>query len=223
MTYEIITDKKGPYFFEAKSKDGRFGWMAGAEEYVTVAARYVPSCPEELRNQEGDAVVYLQYPPSWISEELLADARDFRSAVSELKYARKKEAQEKEIEEMRLEKEAREAEISLAGQGVEMRVLRQDAGTRGECGRDPMAEVEIRVDGGDPLRFEIRNVFDFGVVINPLYPLAAGLEPGGIPNGDMWLDLTDKGWVEVRKITPEEDRALRYLGLAGLVPTGIRM
>lgn len=87
---------------------------------------------------------------------------------------------------------------------------------------EPYAIVEITVDGGAPLRFSCRNVFDVGYVINPDYPIIPGGESGGIYNNGKWQQF-DKGWYDVRDVTEEERRALNYLLLNPPISAWIRM
>jgi hypothetical protein len=51
---------------------------------------------------------------------------------------------------------------------------------RDEGGKTVCIEHTITFAGGKTLQFSERNVFDFGRVINPMYAVAEGLEPGGL-------------------------------------------
>lgn len=97
-----------------------------------------------------------------------------------------------------------------------VKILRKDAGTPGEKGREPFARVEI-IDPttGESGKFICRNIFDFGYVVNPLYPVAEGLEPGGMVNEEekVWMYYDEKrgGWYNVRPLTAFERKAVEYL------------
>jgi hypothetical protein len=93
----------------------------------------------------------------------------------------------------------------------------------GGDGTDYYANVEI-TDGVETLRFGCRNIFDFGYVINPLYSISEGLEPGGIQSGDYWQTIKDnEGWVNVRLLTEFEKKALKYLSEFSPIDTEIRL
>ncbi len=53
-----------------------------------------------------------------------------------------------------------------------------------EGGKTKEIKHRIAFDDGAVLEFVERNIFDFGRVINPNYPIAPGLEPGGLVNCD---------------------------------------
>jgi hypothetical protein len=122
-----------------------------------------------------------------------------------------------------------ETELNLkkieAAKGIECKIVKMDRGTAGEEGRDPSALVEIRIDGGEPIRFNCRNIFDVGYVVNPAYSIAPGMEPGGLANKGQWETFNaDKGgWYSVRDLTPDETRALAHLYLYPPVYDGIIM
>jgi hypothetical protein len=100
----------------------------------------------------------------------------------------------------------------------------------GEPGR-PTEAADVTVtsrETGESLRFAVRNIFDFGTVVNPAYGLTSGARPGGLA-GDAsgawyWMDFRgDEGWVRVRDATPLEAIALEYLLTYPPVFDGIRM
>lgn len=99
-----------------------------------------------------------------------------------------------------------------------VKILKKGA-TRSEA-IDPYVIVEVT----DPKteekgRFKCRNIFDFGYVINPCYPVAPGLEPGGVAYKEKgtgkwyWQHFDEKKrkWYTVREMTNFEIRAYQYL------------
>lgn len=78
----------------------------------------------------------------------------------------------------------------------------------------------ITFHDGEKLTFSERNVFDFGIVINPSYGVIPGVEPGGLClNRDsclQWHEFVDnKGWIPVRPLTENEKTAMNYLQTFG--------
>lgn len=73
------------------------------------------------------------------------------------------------------------------------------------------------------LKFVCRNVFDFGYFINPDYEIAPGIR-GGISNEGYWQTFKDgEGWVNVRKLTEIEEKALKYLNTFPPIDNDIRL
>ena len=87
----------------------------------------------------------------------------------------------------------------------------------------------ITFHNGEQLTFTERNVFDFGIVINPAYSVLPESKPGGLclnNNGTyQWHEFIDgKGWFPVRELTENEKTALKYLQAFGkLSGCNIRM
>jgi hypothetical protein len=128
-----------------------------------------------------------------------------------------------DAEELKSNQE-KQKEIEESKRGISCIIIKRVKGHGGEDGVDPSALVEIIIDGGAPLRFNCRNIFDFGYVINPDFEIALGLGNGGLYNRGMWQDFKkDRGWYDVREATPEEKRALDYLYLNPPINDGIRM
>ena len=83
---------------------------------------------------------------------------------------------------------------------------------------DPYVIVEVTdVETQEKGMFKCRNIFDFGYVINPCYPVAPGLEPGGVARkekGELYwehFDVKNRKWYTVRKMTEFERKAYLYL------------
>lgn len=81
---------------------------------------------------------------------------------------------------------------------------------------------------GETLSFVERNIFDFGVVINPDYEIAPGKEGGIISNEDgvlYWMDFVDEeGWVPIRPLTEHEEICFTIINKYGkFANAGIRM
>ena len=99
-----------------------------------------------------------------------------------------------------------------------VKVIKKGA-TRSE-GLDPYVIVEV-IDPKTQEKgtFKCRNIFDFGYTINPCYPVAPGLEPGGLPRkekstGELYwehFDVKNRKWYTVRKMTEFEKKAYLYL------------
>lgn len=73
--------------------------------------------------------------------------------------------------------------------------------------------------GGETIQFYERD-FDFGVAVSPCYPVADGLEPGGMwhtVNGTrMWQTFNaEKGWYDVRPLTEHESICVYAIGKYG--------
>lgn len=91
------------------------------------------------------------------------------------------------------------------------------------------ASVRVTVDGGEPLCFQCRNIFDVGYVVNPEYEIAPGVTGGlatrSAPDAPLiWQHFVRPAtWSDVRLVTPEEERALVYLGWWPPIETKIRM
>jgi len=126
---------------------------------------------------------------------------------------------EMEAEEKR-EREEREARRN----SLKCEVLKQKK-VRGGDGIDLCALVHLTdPKTGESLQFECRNIFDVGYVINPNYPIAEGMEPGGIEIEGKWHDFDEhKGWYPVRELTEFEKRCLAYLREFPPIYNGIRM
>ena len=79
--------------------------------------------------------------------------------------------------------------------------------------------------------FKCRNIFDFGNAINPCYPVAPGLEPGGLPykekgTGELYwqrFDVKKRKWYTVRKMTEFEKKAYLYLKKFPPISAYVRM
>ena len=103
---------------------------------------------------------------------------------------------------------------------------------KGDFGKGEDSEVYANVEITDPAtgesaKFACRNVFDVGYVINPLYAVEEGLQPGGVAVRGHWETFRDDenftGWITARPLTPFEKKALDYLREFPPVNAGIRM
>lgn len=98
-----------------------------------------------------------------------------------------------------------------------------------EGGSTKMYKHIITFHDGEELVFTERNVFDLGVVINPLYSIYPGAEPGGVcltSDGILqWHEFEKgEGWVPVRPLTKNERTAMKYLNnFGGFARSSIRM
>jgi len=127
------------------------------------------------------------------------------------------EAQKAAAEKKAAEKEARRASMKVE-------ILE-----KGNFGKDEDSEIYANVEITDPAtgesaKFACRNVFDVGYIVNPLYAVAAGLQPGGVAVRGHWeIFRDDTGWITARPLTLFEKKALDYLHEFPPVDSGIRM
>lgn len=144
-------------------------------------------------------------------------AAEYAKPLLEAKAKKQREAEEK-----RAALEAEQAAMSV-------RVLEHENGTPGEDGTDPYAKVEITDPAtGEKAQFTCRNIFDFGYVVNPNYPVVGGMEPGGLATkrNDVWYweeYKAGKGWYMVRPLTAFEVKSLEYLTKFPPIGTGARI
>lgn len=83
-----------------------------------------------------------------------------------------------------------------------------------EGGKTKCIEHTVTLSSGRTLQFSERNVFDFGRVINPMYAVAEGLEPGGLCNirdgMQVWEDFArDKYRLPDSRVV-ESDEAIEW-------------
>lgn len=127
-----------------------------------------------------------------------------------LNEERERKVKEQEAEEERLREEKRAA-AQQEKEALLAKVNTWDISSRtitDEGGRTQVHTHIFQV-GDDKLVFTERNVFDFGVVINPAYQVAEYVEAGGIAleiDGVLqWHTFgKDMGWIPVRPLTENE-------------------
>jgi len=101
--------------------------------------------------------------------------------------------------------------------------------TEDEDGKVPMYSHKVTLKSGTVIRLSERNVFDYGVVINPEYSVVEGMKDGGLINthdGVLWFDdyIENKGWERVRELTQDEIDAYTAIKVTGkYAKSGIRM
>lgn len=96
-----------------------------------------------------------------------------------------------------------------------------------EGGKTKMYRHRFLIEG-ETLSFVERNIFDFGVVINPDYEIAPGKEGGIISNEDgvlYWMNYVDEeGWVPARSLTEHEEICITIISKYGkFANAGVRM
>lgn len=132
------------------------------------------------------------------------------AALLELVAERKAEAERKKARK-ETERAKAETERKARFADLECTVIERGA-TRGER-TDPYVLVAVRHrETGEILRFNCRNIFDFGYVVNPAYGTEPGGEPGGVATTDesgQWYWSGSKG--HGRLLTAFERHALDYL------------
>jgi hypothetical protein len=163
----------------------------------------------------GDFRTCLYAPDGWY--EIEYDRLITHPAVA--KYVEERRRTQQEAERKRAEREKEKASMIV-------RVIKQGT-TMGEE-PDPYVLVEITdPQTGESARYNCRNIFDFGYVVNPAYSVAEGLEPGGlaVKQNDKWYwqYFGSSGWRNVRQMTDFEVKAVQYLWKFPPLPTDIRM
>lgn len=140
--------------------------------------------------------------------------------------AEREEAERKTEADRRRDQRRRTFEAQL-----EVRVTGRihEAGGEGPGSETTGETVEVRDRAtGETLRFAVRNIFDFGRVINPLYSIAPG-RTSGITNRDdagryYWMSFEgDQGWQRVRDLTAIETAAIQYLQEFSSVAEEVRL
>ncbi len=81
----------GPYFSQAKSADGRFSWHHGAPGYIGIRCEGTV-LTDNTAGKVGLHQVYLQHGENdlEVSAELLAEARDFSTALDAVQEERRR-------------------------------------------------------------------------------------------------------------------------------------
>ena len=154
-------------------------------------------------------------------EEALGETFTYAEAIGLARPALEAEAAKKAAAEAarQANDDARQAKRAT----MKVEILKKGSFGAGE-GSEAFAEVNITdVKTGESAQFACRNIFDFGYVINPLYAITPGGEPGGIANEGYWEESGDGGWHKVRPLTSFEKQALDYLREFSPIYTGIRM
>jgi hypothetical protein len=135
--------------------------------------------------------------------------------------------------EAQAEKEADEAREGARKAALELRFAEYGitlVSSVLEGGAEPSYLYTLRGASGREWRFRDRNIFDFGRVVNPAYPILPGRAEGGLCNTDpetgtrYWMDFQGQGgWCKVRDLDPEESVALDWVYAHGASYRGIRM
>jgi len=113
------------------------------------------------------------------------------------------EEAEKEMERKeKMEKERKSLSLKILKNGQ----------NEGSDGTDFYTIVQLtNPETGETLKFNCRNVFDVGYVINPEYEIEKGIK-GGMVSDDKWQAFDHKkGWHSVRKLTEFEKKCIDYL------------
>lgn len=142
----------------------------------------------------------------------------FEEIVNRLAEQTRIENEQKDIIEelLQLETDARRATMKV-------KILKEGRISGGD-GLDFYAKVAITdIKTGETKRFNCRNLFDVGYVINPMYPVMEGKESGGIEANGYWETMTDSGWIKARKLTEVEVRMIDYLREFSPISTEIRL
>ncbi len=129
------------------------------------------------------------------------------------------------MKQVLIEKEQAEIEYALDKMEVDKRRSKMDVQIidkgKEHSGDGPTYYTHVEItdkETGEKLKFACRNIFDFGYVINPLYPIIEGIS-GGIEIDGYW-DVADGAG---RELTDVEKRMLKYLHEFPPISTEIRM
>ena len=142
---------------------------------------------------------------------------------------RERAIQEKDAEEERLQKEKvvqyEKEKAELISQVDDWEVSGRDIYDEG--GKTKVYHHRFLI-GGETLSFTERNVFDFGIVINPDYEISPDKSGGIVIRKDgtfQWHTLSsDKGWIPIRPLTEHEKICWTIVAKYGkFAGTGIRM
>lgn len=134
----------------------------------------------------------------------------------------------KEIKKDRERHEEYRQEMEREKKKMKVKIIKKGKVDGGD-GPDYYAKVELTdLETGEKAVFHCRNIFDFGYVINPVYAIAEGLEPGGLSweenNKMYWQTFSSgKGWYNVRELTAFEQKAIKYLNMFPPIAQGINM
>ncbi len=137
-----------------------------------------------------------------------ADKQNITDKELLCKIANAKSGYAEQIEEDK-QRKRKLAEKNMRRQAAEMETdleIIEDEG-----GKTIVAYHTICLQSGDKIKFQDRNVFDFGRVINPEYEITPGIR-GGLRRGDNWQTFDkEKGWINVRQLTEAEKEAYAYV------------
>ena len=179
----------------------------------------------ELPQRPSDGSFPGCYNRAWIiSPQEFDRYRSTNEERERQEQAKKEEARRKREEEEELARKEKEALISRVDSWtIEEKSIQDEGGWT-------KIYYHSFVVGGEELRFTERNIFDFGIAINPDYPVAAGLELGGLAWRNeagilVWNDFVpSQGWVEVRPLTENEQICYAIVSKYGkFARSGIRM
>ncbi len=151
-------------------------------------------------------------------------SRYYRLTIKELEEMVDRLAEQTRIENEQKDivEELRQLETDARRATMKVEILKEGRVDGGD-GPDYYAKVAITdLASGETKRFNCRNIFDFGYVINPLYSVMEGKESGGIETNGYWETMTDDGWIKVRKLTEVEARMIDYLREFSPISTEIR-
>jgi len=139
----------------------------------------------------------------------------FEMKLTDILQGRIEKKKEEDIIKQALEEEKKTMVVEIIKQGY----------TQGEE-KDPYAKVKITNPiTNESAQFMCRNIFDFGYVVNPDFPIVKGMEPGGMLNKENYWETfeSEKGWYPIRKATEFEIKAVKYLHKFPPIYLGIRM
>ena len=160
-------------------------------------------------------------------EEIKASKSKILKYFCDIEDQKRKEEKEVEQQQKREEKKAQfeKEKRELLSQVDNWKITEHNNSDEG--GETKLYKYHFLI-AGEKLTFIERNVFDFGVVINPDYEISPGIS-GGLAlkkEGIMqWHTFTrDKGWVPVRPLTNQEQICLEIIKKYGKFSgAGIRM
>lgn len=176
-----------------------------------------PSWREEARAERERAIAD-GTAPGWAD----VPANILIPHIMELLQPELKKAEERHLHRLACEKEKQELL-----EGVQWSYT--ETMTYDEGGRTKTYHHTIQI-GNKVFKFKERNVFDFGVVINPEYEVVPGHKGGIVQSdndtGELWWQILDPngGWKPGRPLDSVEERAWKIVAKCGpFAHSGIRM
>jgi len=167
---------------------------------------------DDRKLEEEAQTIAKYYEVDGITEEHIK--KQFNKKIAEEK------AYEEKMEKAKTKKKEEEKRINEKYQHIETEILERKTIKGGE-GEDYLVTVECKnKNTGETLKFNCRNIFDFGYVINPAYSVIGGIEPGGLRDGDHW-NVYRHG--NVRELTNFEKDCLDLLKEKPPVFKGVRL
>lgn len=176
-------------------------------DYI-VEPDFIPVQLREIRR--SDIHGYEQIAPKWgynILDAITAEQCDALITENAARVAAKEEAERKAEEEYQREK------AELLSQVDSWEIAEKTISDEG--GKTKMYTHTFRI-GGEILTYTERNVFDFGVVVNPAYSIVDGITGGiALRRNDALCWVGGDNWDSIRELTPAETVCITIINKYG--------